>query len=506
MKKNVYILFAIIAMALIACNKEQSSLQEAEQEVIEEVEAISAPDKLIFGVSMDLGESVVPASKDTKASLSTLDICWSGGEKIFIANNINDDIEDCTLTKDPTYPTKGTIAVTPVEGASTYYAIYTSGTSHSDGKVVFDHTTATFSGSEVICRQSEFTASTTHRTDLAMAGKTTGDNLIMKPCLSLIKFRVHANSVAAEYVDGSGYSSVRGFNLILRHSGSRTYNCGTYSVNLSGSSMVVAGAGDGKKDYKQISSGSRLSSGTDYYFSVIPVGSIERIELQFLGFKWDDGSSSYKNTWGSDPKDYQMALEQSLSIDAGDYFNFGTLNPVDLQKAADSFTPSIDIDGDFSDWDGISDLPNTRSGGDTNYKIVNWRMTSDARNVHIYLKLYNSGLTADSYVYIGFDTADGGSSHGGLAGLESYVVVYTCKTGTDPIEFVQGADTRSTVNGSSDGTLQSWGEYGTGANAEYSFVEITIPRSKVGLSSAGTIKVAVAYDYYDTIFQELTLS
>ena len=201
-----------------------------------------------------------------------------------------------------------------------------------------------------------------------MAGKTTGDDLILKPCLALVKFRIHENSVAAEYVDGEGYSSVRGFNLMMRHSGSRTKNCGTYAVNLSGSNMSVSAIGDGAKDYKQLSSGSRLSSGTDYYFSVIPVGAIEKIDLQFLCFKWD--GEKYAGTWGSDPKDYQMALEQSLSVDCGDYFDFGTLNPVGLKKAADEFTPSVYIDGVFTDWDGISDLPNTRSGGGTNYKIV----------------------------------------------------------------------------------------------------------------------------------------
>ncbi len=501
MKKYSFILLAAFAVCLISCNKEKATIEDPEQkqEVEEIVEPVQEVEKLVFGVSIDLGENAAPAS--TKATLSSLDIHWAGGEKIFIGNSVNDDIEMCTLTKDPSVATKGTITVTAVGGATTYYAYYNSETSTTG--ISFDHTTATFSGANVICRQTEFTASNPHRLDLAMAGKTTGDDLILKPCLSLIKFRIHENSVAAEYVDGEGYSSVRGFNLMMRHSGSRTNNCGTYAVNLSGSNMSVSAIGEGAKNYKQLSSASRLSSGTDYYFSVIPVGAIERIDLQFLCFKWD--GAQYVGTWGSDPKDYQMSLEQSLSVDCGDYFDFGTLNPVGLKKAADAFTPSVTIDGVFTDWDGISDLPNTRSGGGTNYKIVNWRMTSDKRNVHIYLKLFKSEITNGSYVYVGFDTAAGGSEHGGLDGLESYAVVYTSVASSDPVALIQGVDPRSTVNGSSDGTLQEWGVFGTGEDSDYIFVEMTIPRSKVGLTSAGTIKVAVACDYYDTIFQDLTL-
>ena len=169
------------------------------------------------------------------------------------------------------------------------------------------------------------------------------------------------------------------------------------------------------------------------------------------------------------------------------------------------YVPAVTIDGVFTDWDGKADLPNTRLGGGTNYKINSWRMTSDALNVYIYAKLVKSQITNGSYIYIGFDTADGGSSHGGLANLESYAVVYTGVSGSDPLALIQGVDPRSTVNGSSDGTLQEWGVFGTGEDSDYIFVEMTIPRSKVGLTSAGTVKVAVACDYYDTIFQDLTL-
>ena len=171
----------------------------------------------------------------------------------------------------------------------------------------------------------------------------------------------------------------------------------------------------------------------------------------------------------------------------------------------DYFSPAVSIDGDFSDWSAVAELPSTRSDDSSNSRISLWKMTSDTRYVYVYLKLATEKVKHSSYVYVGFDTAEGGNSHGGLAGLEQYVVVYTCVADSNPVEFIQGADPRSTVNGSSDGTLLTWGEFGTGGDAAYSFVELRIPRSSVSLTSAGSVNVAVAFDWYDTKFQTLVL-
>ena len=81
------------------------------------------------------------------------------------------------------------------------------------------------------------------------------------------------------------------------------------------------------------------------------------------------------------------------------------------------------------------------------------------------------------------------------------MVVYPAVDGSDPIAMIQGADPRSTVNGSWDGTLMTWCSKGE----SNTFVEVCIPRSKVGLTESGSIKVSVAFDYYDTIQQELVL-
>lgn len=420
MKRFFYYLIFVAAVSVMACSKKIDSVKllEEEGDVAVDESSIKEPNKIVFGVSIDLGDNVAPANADTKASLSSLDIRWTGGETIFIANNVNDEIEKCILTKDALVPTKGTISITEVAGATTYYAMFTSGTDNSDGKVVFDHSTATFSGSEVVCRQTEFTVSAPHRTDLAMAGKTDGGSITMQPCLALVKFQIHNDSVAAEYVDGSGYSSVRGFNLIMRHSDSRTNNCGTYSVNLSGSEMVVSSVGEGAKNYKQISSGSRLAASTDYYFSVIPVGAVEKIDLQFLGFKWNAETEKYDTTWGSDAKDYQMSLVQSLSFDSGDYFNFGTLNPVGLQKAKDAFVPAITIDGNMSDWDSV-----TNSGGPKG-KYDLCKVTYDEYNMYFYCKTTGIDWNSSNYFYFCLDTDNNNTTGGDLWSRPGFETIF----------------------------------------------------------------------------------
>lgn len=165
------------------------------------------------------------------------------------------------------------------------------------------------------------------------------------------------------------------------------------------------------------------------------------------------------------------------------------------------FVPAIEIDGVFTDWDGITEYAGTRANGGSNTRINHWRMTSDAQNVYIYAEIVSEKITNARYFYVGFDTAEGGTTHGNIAGLEQYVVIYPAVADSSPVTFIQGVDPRSTVNGSSDGSLTSWG---VSAGA-VTYFEMCIPRSKVSLTSAGTIKVGISYDNYDTVLQSLTL-
>ena len=174
-----------------------------------------------------------------------------------------------------------------------------------------------------------------------------------------------------------------------------------------------------------------------------------------------------------------------------------------------AFTPAITIDGDFSDWEGITEYAGTRPGGGSNTRINAWRMTSDERNMYFYLELNTEKITTARYIYVGFDTdrdESHGSSYGNIPGCEQYVKVYPTVADSSPIAFVNGADPRSSVNSSSDGndrTIEIWSVYGNPSTSV--FVELCIPRSKVGLMSAGTVDVAVTYDSYNTAKQALVL-
>lgn len=179
-----------------------------------------------------------------------------------------------------------------------------------------------------------------------------------------------------------------------------------------------------------------------------------------------------------------------------------------------AFTPAIVIDGDFDDWDEIAEYDGTiRGNGSANTRVSVWKVTSDARYVYVYMKLVTEKLVSypDRYIGIGFDTDQNdetGSSQYNIAGCEKSVRIYPAKASTNPVEFVTGADPRSRTDSSTVGTHETWGVYDTGdsSTSTYSFVEVSISRESIGLTSASTIKIATSYDNYDTVKQTLVLN
>ena len=189
--------------------------------------------------------------------------------------------------------------------------------------------------------------------------------------------------------------------------------------------------------------------------------------------------------------------------------SFTNVQPIALDvseaNGGDYFTPAVVINGDFSDWSALPDIKGDLSGGGSNDKIALWKTTADARYIYVYLKQYTSTINNGSYVYVGFDTGAGGTDVANMTGVEQYVLVYYCVSGSDPYEYIHGADPRSKVNGSSDHTLQTWGVDGTGVDDGYSFIELSIPRSKVGLTAAGSVNMALSPNWSATSFQTLVL-
>ena len=140
-------------------------------------------------------------------------------------------------------------------------------------------------------------------------------------------------------------------------------------------------------------------------------------------------------------------------------------------------------------------------------------MTQDIQNVYIYLDLAKAKFDAgvdynkpNSYIYVCFDTEEGGSTVTSIPGVDQKVLVYPCVKDSDPPAFIEGADPRSQVNGSSDGTIMTWGVFGTGDNAAHAYVELCIPRSKLGLTTSGqVIQIGVSFQEYDAAKQSITL-
>ena len=169
----------------------------------------------------------------------------------------------------------------------------------------------------------------------------------------------------------------------------------------------------------------------------------------------------------------------------------------------------IQIDGYFSsDWtgSGISSFSSANPG-----RIVEWKATYDAENLYFYLKLVRAKVTGGrwgSYICTGYDYVDGGGNPGyGLGdGKEAYSIVYPFDAVVDDtLPLIVGLD----GNGHTEYPLST----NTGHNiktagysdANYVYMEMCVPRDKVGCPSSGTIKVNHSLSEYPTGEQSIVL-
>ena len=228
MKKAFYILLAASAALFISCAKEVNDINTEEP--------VKTGKTITFTASVDM-------PYETRATLSDLNIHWQSGEYIGIATDNNATIVAYPITPDGVDPTKCTITVNAVDGASAYYAVYKGDIadgSHPENNVAaddfsgitFDAGTKTFSGLTVGKQQvavgslSSKNLYYTNGYPLAMAGKSSGTSITLKPCLALFKLQINSASVPADYYRKTityhstydidhphEYSAVRGFNL-----------------------------------------------------------------------------------------------------------------------------------------------------------------------------------------------------------------------------------------------------------------------------------------------------
>ena len=388
MKTLKLFLFIGILLGAAACVKENPKTSQESQE---------GKDSIAKTITLGSVIDWTSGADESKATFSASDLSvgWQSTDRIAVANNVNDVIEEVSISVDALDPTRGTIVITDV-GATTYYAYYP-----YSGGLTFDHTTATFSGPS-IGNTAYSIGSVSDSNTLAMAGKVTiseGTTITFSPCLALVEVTMANNSIAPS----GSYKAVDGFDFYEHHQSSGAPRAtGSYSVSFNTGSMVVSatGADDWGNTIKQVrpAANTPLTSGK-YYFAIIPAGDVTGLYFAFYAV---DGG------WGNI---YELSNTKNFSIAPGDYLAVGPLDPVAKKQAIDSYSPAITVDGDMSDWSEItcSAAGSTGTGNDAVQLI---KAVADAKNVYVYLKVDNSKLyNADytysnrSYLYIGDGTA-----------------------------------------------------------------------------------------------------
>lgn len=493
MKKVFYILFAATAALFVSCSKEATN--DIPAEVPQTGETIT------FTATINM-----PAA--TKAALDGLNINWANGDYIGIATDNNAEIKVYPITVDASDATKCTITVEAVEGATEYYAVF-KGSLGADGDatkevaaddfsaISFDTSTKTFSGLTVGNQQVAAGSLSSHLWytngyPLAMAGKADGSSLEMMPCLALAKIQIDAESVPADhnfitdtYTSSYGidhtheYSAVRGFNLYQK-GGANPYSSGDYTVQVAadGSLTTTAVINDNKKEYRQISQGAKLSAGTDYYMCLIPGGNISSFKIDFLGYKDDAGTYSWDAV-------YSMTKSGSVSVNPGDFFDLGTLNPLGRKKAkneaedeaedeiAGSYVPAITIDGDMSDWSSLDADKVVSVSGSGDYQ--EFKVAYDELSLYFYTK---RNLARQSewpfYIWYRIDT-NGGSSYD----KEFYFYPYS-QSGDALVLNTNPAS--SNISGLTLSCAENAGE-------DYVEFEVSVPRSELSISMGKVLGV-----------------
>lgn len=396
-------MLAFAAALFVSCNNVIDPLDDNSQAPAAEGKTIT------FSATID-------AAPQTKASLDGLNIKWSSEDYIGVATDNSATIVAYPVSDISSDGLSCSVQVNAVEGATTYYAVFkgslgASGDATNEvavddfSAISFDTATKTFSGLKVGNQQVNSGSISshiwyTHGYPLAMAGKSSGTTLIMKPCLALVKIQIDAASVPADhnvvtetYTSSSNiehdfsYSAVRGFNF-YQLGASTIYSSGDFTVQIGDDGGLTVVSVD-TKEYRQISQSNKLLADTDYYMCLIPGGNVSSFKIDFLGYKDDAGALSWDAV-------YTMTKSGITSVKPGDYYDLGTLNPLGRKMAknhatadaedetAASYVPAITIDGSFDDWASLTDNYVELSAPSQDYQEL--KVAYDEFNLYFYSK------------------------------------------------------------------------------------------------------------------------
>ena len=489
MKKLFYILFAASAALFVSCAKEAADNTPSDPALTGKT--------ITFSASIEL-------NAETKAALSGLNINWEDGDYIGVATDNDATIRVYPVTVGAP-ATNCTVTVDEVAGATDYYAIFkgrlgdgganVNNVEANDFSMIsFNTTTKTFSGLTVGKQQVAQDALYsylwyTNGYPLAMAGKADGTTLLMKPCLALMKLQIASASVPAGYFyqnipyessysinHDHYYSAVRGFNLYQK-GGSTIYSSGDYNVQVNddGSLTTTAVVNEHKGEYRQMSQSGKLSSGTDYLMCLIPGGSISSFQIDFLGYSDNTPTISWDAV-------YSMTKSGSVTVNPGDYFDLGTLNPLGRKKAmneaadeaadaAGPFTPAIEIDGDMDDWSSLESEKVVSISGAGDY--LEFKVTYDLQYLYFYSRRNNARFSEwPFYVWYKIDTNNDGS-------YEKEFYFYPYSKPASELVF-NSTPSSENISGLTLSCARAEG-------SEYEF-ETSVPRSELGISNGAVLK------------------
>ncbi|MBO4566341.1 MAG: hypothetical protein J5695_03850 [Bacteroidales bacterium] len=180
---------------------------------------------------------------------------------------------------------------------------------------------------------------------------------------------------------------------------------------------------------------------------------------------------------------------------------------------------SVVLDGSFGDW---ADADTITESGD----IKEWKFGSDASNIYFYFKIpltsikagkeetYEDGLGYPfrdrRYIYLAINTDNdeatgSAASAGGLSitGCEAQALVFPFRgyastaegLGTEGLEFVNGVDENgwieNPVDTKNEGKITAFGS----ADGTYAYLEIGVPRDKIGSPANGKMKIQFSFSW-----------
>lgn len=170
----------------------------------------------------------------------------------------------------------------------------------------------------------------------------------------------------------------------------------------------------------------------------------------------------------------------------------------------------IKIDGDLSDWSDI-----TAYASSANSRIREWKFYADNDNVYFYIALRKNRADSSKKLVIGFNT-DNDSTTGTLTdnnemkGCEAIARNLVPFTDSNTAAFTGTAtgEVVSTAGETASDVVVVWAVPGTedaSSDSSNAYLELSIPKAKLGLPTGTAISIGPSYDYYFAGYQSITL-